>query len=241
VQERARCESCHAPVTCGSCHLAVGNNGEANRALVIDEDAAVATSASPTGRAPHRVVSRAFFRSASLVRHLPRSAHAPPRRTDPHRDRASDRAGEDSCATCHFDGHRFAGASAELLERALRLDVSLTEVKLTDVGAAHAVPTGQVGLREVWVAVTVTDETGVVTEVPRALDLTADLGGADVFTDATTLVPHALAAGQTRSFPVSGARRVTARLFWRAVRESTGRALGLPTQTELVLERTSQR
>lgn len=240
AQERARCESCHAPVTCVTCHLAVGNNGEANRALVIDDDAAVATSSMPDAAAPHRTVTRSFFRSASLCGtcHEVRTPHLVEETLTEYR--ASDRAGEDSCATCHFDGHRFEGASPALLARALELAVTSSEVRLTNVGAAHAVPTGQLGLREVWVDVTVIDDSGAVHEFSRALDLTADLGGADVFTEADTLVPHGLAANETRVFPISGsAARVSARLYFRSVRATTARALGLPTAAELVLERSA--
>lgn len=186
-------------------------------------------------------MARSYFRSASLCGtcHEVRTPHLVEETLTEYR--ASDRAGEDSCATCHFDGHRFVGATAAMMARALRLDVTPEGVRLTNVGAAHAVPTGQLGLREVWVDVTVTDAQGAVFEFPRALDLTADLGGADVFTEAPGLMPHGLAAGETRVFSVSGgARRITARLFFRRVRASTARALGLEAaRAELVDERAS--
>ncbi len=113
---RAQWVACHQPghggddaIGCASCHLAVGNRGEANGALVVKEDAPIA-GPHDSERAPHEVSSRSFFRSASLCGtcHEVRTAHLEEPTLSEYR--ASSSAGEDSCARCHLRaGHRIAG------------------------------------------------------------------------------------------------------------------------------------
>lgn len=139
------------------------------------------------------------------------------------------------------------GASAEvrararadavaLLASALSLEVvrdgDAIEVRLTNVGARHAVPTGVAFLRDVWVDVEIVDDEGTETRT-RVIELgdqpTREGRAVALITDADDVIERRLAYGQTRAQRVEiapGARAVVA-LRARAFRQDVLVALDL--------------
>lgn len=221
-----RCVACHEPehageqfITCASCHLAVGNREDANGALVVNLEAAVGSTQVPE-RAPHAVSKRAFFNAPNLCGTC-HEVKGPGHLDEPTLTEffESPREMGASCTSCH-SGHNFQGTA--LMKQALKLEVLDGVVRLTNVGAAHHVPTGMTVLRDVWVDVEVD---GV--SYPRVMQLGAELD-APVFTDSTINRSRSLAAGASRewSLPV-GATSARATLRFREVRAETLEALGL--------------
>ena len=112
-------------------------------------------------------------------------------------------------------------------------------------------PTGAVHLRDAWVEVQFLGAGGTPLRTTRVLELGAKLerDGREValVTDATTVTPRGLAAGEARtaSLPVPpGAERAVVRLFARAVRDAALHELGLDARAPdvpalLVLEVTA--
>lgn len=223
---QARCVACHEPghagetfITCASCHLAVGNRGDANGALVVELDAAVGAPEVPE-RAPHAVSKRAFFNAPNLCGTC-HEVKGPGHLDEPTLTEffASPRELGASCASCH-DDHTFQGLS--MMRQALKLELVGGAVRLTNVGAAHGVPTGAIALRDVWVDVEVD---GV--RYPRVIELGAELDAA-VFTDSSFIRSRSLAAGASREWPLpSGATSVSATLRFQPVRAETLEVLGL--------------
>lgn len=256
---RAQCVACHQPghggeegaIGCASCHLAVGNRGESNGALIVKPEAPVSGPRGDATKAPHTVTTRGFFRSASLCGtcHEVKTPHLVEETLTEYR--ASSRASEDECTSCHLDEHRFSGlepkwnapadeqargreAARVLVDKALLLEMTGREVRLTNRGAAHAVPTGQVALRDVWVDVTLTDATGARTEFARVIELGARLERAGqpvvLLTDATQVTARGLRLGETRTWSAPREGQLEARLMFRAVREDALLALGLEAE-----------
>lgn len=252
---RAQCEACHQPghvdekfIGCASCHLAVGNRGDSNGQLVVDVNAPVATRNAPKN-APHTLTNRRFFAAPNLCGTC-HEVKGPGHLDEPTLTEffASPTEAGQTCTNCHFDeGHRFVGLSPawglskserdeatkrseQLLSRALKLVVTEREVTITNVGAAHGVPTGMTAVRDVWVEVTFMLNGERV--VQRVLELGAKLEGANgdvaLFTDATKITSRSLKFNESRSWtaPV-GASEVKAVINARAIREETLRALGL--------------
>lgn len=253
---RAQCEACHQPghaeeafVGCASCHLAVGNRGDANGAMVVDVTAPVATRNAGV-RAPHTVSQRRFFDAPNLCGTC-HEVKGPGHLDEPTLTEFFESPAEagQTCTSCHFDeGHRFVGLSpawgasqvereratrrsTALLARALKLEVRDSEVRLTNTGAAHGVPTGMTSVREIWVEVSYVLNGETVSA--RVLDLGAKLEGADgrdvaVFTDAQRIVSRSLKFNETRAWvaPV-GATGLSAVIKARAIRGETVRALEL--------------
>ena len=257
---RARCVACHTPgfvnepaIGCASCHLAVGNRGTFNGAVVVKLDAPIAVRTVPAN-APHATSARGFLTSASLCGTC-HEVRGPAHLDEPTLSeyRAADTRGEDECVSCHFEeGHRFSGleprwggttaeveegtrSAQRLLQRALSLEVAGTTVRLTNVGATHGVPTGMTAMRDVWVDVTVRDAQGALVKFPRVIELGARLEGSALFTDATAIVPRSLAAGQRREWQAPGVV-VEASLHARAYRDEALEALGLGSMAAQVPE-----
>ncbi len=262
---RAQCESCHQPghvdekfIGCASCHLAVGNREDANGAMVVDVRAPVASAKAPSARAPHTLTQRRFFDAPNLCGTC-HEVKGPGHLDEPTLTEffASPLEAGQTCTSCHFEtGHRFVGltpawgaspevraraeaAAVALLRRALKLEVQGDEVQLTNVGAAHGVPTGMTAVRDVWVDVSLVDASGVRAEYPRVFQLGAKLeagtGDVALFTDATRIVSRSLAAGQSRSWRIpAGTQSLTVTLRARAIREETLRALGITEEVPLL-------
>ncbi len=227
---RARCEACHQPghvdaavIGCASCHLAVGNREDANGALVVKAEAAVASPRVPVDP-PHAVTKRRFFESPNLcgtchevkgpglLEELTLSEFF-----------ASPLEQGQSCTSCHAP-HEAHGLA--LLSRALELKVEHGAVVLTNTGAAHAVPTGMTALRDIWVEVTVDGQT-----VARAISLAAELD-APLFVESSKILPRGLKPFESATWPLpSSAREVETVLFSRRVRADTALALGLEVET----------
>jgi hypothetical protein len=258
---RARCVACHQPghvegetIGCASCHLAIGNRGEADGALVVKLDAPIGTRRPVS--APHATTERPFFGSASLCgtchevrgpRHLDE-----PTLTE---FRASAFADDDSCTGCHLDdGHRFAGlappfgatpeeatAAAQrtrrLLARAVTVEVDGFEVHVRNGGAGHAFPTGMTSLRDAWLDVEARYADGSTRRFSRALEFGARLerDGEPVLlvTDATRVVSRSLQPGEARTWRLPeearpGLSSLRATVHARAYRAGVLEALGLP-------------
>ena len=222
----ARCVACHEPghagetfITCASCHLAVGNREDANGAVVVDVNAPVGTAELPA-HAPHAVTKRAFFNAPNLCGTC-HEVKGPGHLDEPTLTEffASPREMGASCGSCH-DGHTLDGVS--LMQKALKLEIVDGVVRVTNLGAAHGVPTGMTALRDVWVDAVVD---GV--SYPRVIELGAELD-APVFTESSFIRSRSLAAGASREWPLpDGAKSVSASLLFREVREETMTALGL--------------
>lgn len=261
-----------ASVGCVSCHGAVGNRGEFNGALEIDLDAPLAGPSPAAHQDAHRTAPRPLLTSASLCGTC-HEVHGPGLLEEPTLTeyRASPFAAEDSCLSCHRtpgpDLHRFLGVdppwgappaeaaraaeeSRKLWARALHMEViyksGKTLVRLENRGAGHAVPTGVVFLRDVWVDAFWEDAAGTRFEVPRLMELGALLerGGQPValVTDADRVTPRGLAPGEGREVEVPGPQgaraplRLVATLKARAVRASAMSALGLEREDAQVPE-----
>ncbi len=230
---RARCETCHQPghagdqtIGCASCHLAVGNREDANGALVVNVEAAVAGPGENT-RAPHEVTPRRFFQAPNLCGtcHEVRGPGLLDEPTLSEFFAAPLEAGQ-TCTSCH-DPHEAPGQV--LLTKALALEVVDGAVVLTNVGAGHAVPTGMTAIRDVWVDVEVD---GVLHE--RVIELGAELD-ASVFTESSFIRPRGLMRGASRRWLVPpGAGEVRASLHFSPVRAETARALGLEVEHRLL-------
>lgn len=232
----ARCVACHEPghagetfITCASCHLAVGNREDANGAMVVELKAAVGAPEVPR-HAPHAVSKRAFFNAPNLCgtcHEVKGPGHL--EETTLTEFFASPRELGANCGSCH-DGHTLDGVA--LMQKALKLEVVDGVVRVTNIGAAHGVPTGMTALRDVWVDVEVD---GV--SYPRVIELGAELDAA-VFTESSFIRSRSLAAGASREWALpDGATSVSASLRFRPVRASTLEALGLPVpDAELVSE-----
>ncbi len=76
-----------------------------------------------------------------------------------------------TCQDCHFADGRHGALRSEDLKRAARLEIlapdaillgeeATVQVRITNVGAGHDLPTGAAELRQLWLAVTVTDAAG---------------------------------------------------------------------------------
>lgn len=235
---RAQCVACHAPafgedrvIGCVACHAAIGNQGEANGALVV-KPAGPLSARTPT-HAPHQVEARSFLTSDSLCGTC-HEVHGPGLLDEPTLTefRNSPAAGGEGCLQCHgATGHELQGFS--LMSRALTLSATNGAVTLTNTGAGHAVPTGIAAVRDVWVDVIAVDGDGREVVVERVLTLGARLtrAGAEValMTDADHLESRALAPGETRRWPVPAGLRVRrAVLKALPVRAEALEALGLP-------------
>lgn len=254
---RAQCEACHQPghageafIGCASCHLAVGNRGDLNGAIVVDVSAPVATPKAPSPKSPHTLTRRRFFDAPNLCGTC-HEVKGPGHLDEPTLTEFFESPAEagQTCAGCHFDeGHRFVGLSPawgagkrerdeatarseRLLSRALKLEVDGREVKLTNVGAAHGVPTGMTAVRDVWVEVTFVLNGERVQQ--RALELGAKLEAGDgtevaLFTEAARSTSRSLKFGEARMWTApAGATGLDAVVKARAVREATLRALGI--------------
>lgn len=106
-----------------------------------------------------------------------------------------------------------AAESTALLGRAVTLEMvemvdgaSGVEVRLTNTGGGHAVPTGVSFLRDLWVDVRVVDAEGAIFDVPRVIALGARMtrGGkeVDLPTDADTIEGRVLAPDAAVSAPI---------------------------------------
>ncbi len=234
---QARCIACHEPehagekfVTCASCHLAVGNREDANGALVVDLNAAVGATETP--RAPHAVTKRAFFNAPNLCGTC-HEVKGPGHLDEPTLTEffASPREMGANCTSCH-DGHNFEGQS--MMRKALKLEVVGGVVRVTNIGAAHGVPTGMTALRDVWIDVVVD---GVAYQ--RVIELGAELDAA-VFTESSFSRSRSLAAGASREWPLpAGATSVRATLYFQSVRADTLIALGLPVPDAQIIDTVS--
>lgn len=266
---RARCVACHRPahvegetIGCASCHLAIGNRGEADGALVVKLDAPVGTRGPVS--APHATTARGFLGSASLCGTC-HEVRGPGHLDEPTLTefRASSFADDDSCTTCHLEaGHRFAGlappfgaspeeaaAAAErtrrLLARALTVEVDGPEVRVRNTGAGHAFPTGMTSLRDAWLDVEVGYADGSTQRFLRALEFGARLEreGEPVvlFTEATRVVSRSLQPGEARTWRLPAAAQpgvtfLRATVHARAYRAGVLEALGLPALSAEVPE-----
>ena len=201
---RARCETCHSPglgdahgIGCPSCHLATGNRGTQNGALVVDLDGPVATAHDV--KAPHPTRQGGFLRASELCGTC-HEVHGPGALDEPTftEFQATNPPAEVTCAGCHLVDHRMVGLSEATLAQALELRWTSREVTVRNVGARHRVPTGMTALRQVWVEVTV--DGGVV----RVLDLGAEVRPGPSFVDADAITPRGLQFGEARSWTSDG-------------------------------------
>lgn len=235
---RARCETCHTPrhsedegITCVSCHSAVGNRGEHDGQVVVDLNAPLAGPTAPA-TAPHAVTRRGLLSSASLCITC-HEVTGPGVFDEPTGSEFRASGAEDAaCAQCHLEGHRFEGLA--LLEKALKVEASLSgEVAVTNVGAAHSVPTGIALLRDIWVDVDFELADGGTVQVPRVLELGSRLSHAGMPvalpTEADAVTSRALKAKERRVVQLAvppGARGVQAHVRSRAIRADVLEALG---------------
>lgn len=204
---RARCETCHSPgpadphgIGCASCHLAIGNRGTGNGALVVDPDGPIATSREVA--APHATRSTGFLVSSELCGTC-HEVHGPGLLDEPTLTEFAQTAPPAgvTCLTCHVKDHRMRGLSAESLAEALSLTWDEHTVTLQNVGARHRVPTGMAALRDVWVDVQLGEADGGTHLEARVFELGAELiGPSGSFIDATEIHPRGLQFGEARTW-----------------------------------------
>ena len=217
----------HGPdhaIGCVSCHAAVGNREERDGLLLVDLGLPVAGPFSdPVPTAAHGSRQSDLVASPSLCgtcHEVSGPRHFVEQTLTEYRASPAAAAGE-TCATCHFPrtdvgaaalggptdrplaDHRAVGFAPVRLASALTLELSGAsdgrsfDVRLTNTGAGHHVPTGVSFLRDIYVDVILTDATGAEHLTPRAIDLRSHLtrDGYEVAlaTDADQIVSHALA------------------------------------------------
>lgn len=233
-----RCVACHAPgyadepvVGCLACHGAVGNRGEADGALIVDERGPLGARGAVEG-APHGVTDRAFLLSSSLCatcHEVTGPALLDERTGSEHA--ASGRP--ESCADCHLpDGDHDLRPR---WEGALRLELHRSggelEVAVTNVGAAHAVPTGAAFLRELRVELAYDGEDGTEVVLELAPRPTDHGDPVPLPTDGDAIEGGGLGPGETRSAWVEVPEDVDvarARVVFRRFRPEVLHALDLP-------------
>lgn len=223
-------------VGCVTCHAAVGNRGVQNGALVVDLGAPLAAAAEPgASTTAHDTEVRDYLTSPELCGtcHV---VHGPGLFEEVTLDELRASADpERTCAGCHMPklpsggaDHRFTGVdpawgaeagaaeraaseSAALLARAVTLELldgeSGIEVRLTNTGGGHSVPTGVTFLRDFWVDVRLVDSEGVVFELPRVIELGARMTYAgeevDLPTDADAIEARVLAPEASVTAPIA--------------------------------------
>ena len=226
----ARCVSCHQPghgdqhaITCVSCHGAVANRGVGDGKLVVDLSAPLAGISADAANPAHGTRVRPLLRSPDLCGTC-HEVTGPRLLSEPTLSEFRASGAQDSgttCLTCHFQGHRFVGFSPELLRDGLALQVErrgeALEIALTNVGAAHNIPTGATFLRRIWVEVRQPDG---LTSVPVELGSTVQHEGSDValFTDGDAARHSALAPGETVTRSVVAMEGSTVHLLARRIR-----------------------
>jgi hypothetical protein len=137
-----------------------------------------------------------------------------------------------------------AEEATALLQNALSLDATregtALVVRVTNVGARHAVPTGVAFLRDVWIDVIVHAHDGTTRTIARVTSLGDQplRGGEPValITDADSVERHRLDYGQTReaSVAVADAVEIEVVLRARAFREEVLVALDLVARADEV-------
>ena len=170
-------EAARGGVTCDVCHSIVGTTGAANGAYILD----------PTRRPVGDVKSTCTRAVTATLAQRDSSVCAPCHEaTNPGSgvtvmstysewQRSPFNTGDPSttttCLQCHFADGRHGGLRREDLQKAARVEILPAaeptpgdkvelQVRVTNVGAGHDLPTGVAELRRVWLEVTVTDATG---------------------------------------------------------------------------------
>jgi len=261
-------------VGCVACHSAVGNRGVQNGAVVVDLGAPIGARRAVDARPAHETVAREYLTSSEMCGtcHV---VHGPGLFEEVTLDELLDSAPPvRACVDCHMPktksggaDHRFTGvdplwgapaeereagvaASTALLAQALTLEVTTSgegfEVRLTNTGGGHAVPTGVSFVRDLWVDVRLLDSEGAVLDMPRVIELGGRLSRdgqpVSVPTEADAIEPLVLASGESAKVPVAippGAVSpitLEATLRARAVRAELLEALGLKDREEEVPE-----
>lgn len=139
---------------------------------------------------------------------------------------------------------RAAAEATTLLENALSLDATregaVLVVRVTNVGARHAVPTGVAFLRDVWVDVLVHARDGSTRTAPRVISLgDQPLSGGEpvaLITDADSVERHRLEYGESRDarLEIPDDAEVEVVLRARAFREEVLVALDLSARADEV-------
>ncbi len=165
-------------VSCDTCHSVVGATGLANAAYVMDPQMTTQTSAlsitDHRARYARDLLTKAEFcatchEATNPTSNLPvMTTYSEWRKS---RYNTGDRATATTCQGCHFAAGRHGelrladltgAARVELLplnEAVAGNEVAL-QVRVTNVGAGHDLPTGAAELRQMWLAVTVSDASG---------------------------------------------------------------------------------
>ncbi|MCB9687902.1 MAG: hypothetical protein H6735_22870 [Alphaproteobacteria bacterium] len=229
-----RCVACHAPgwadepdVGCVACHGAIGNLGEADGALIVDERGPI--GARGVVDAPHGVEPRGFLLSSSLCA----TCHevTGPRLLDERTGSEHAVSGRvEGCADCHLpDGdHDLRPRWEDALALTVRREGGDAVVTVSNVGAGHAIPTGAAFLRDLRVDLVVDGVAErVLTLVPVPV---ADGVPVALPTDADGFEGEALQAGETRTARVGlpeDADRIEAIAVFRRFRPEVLEALGV--------------
>lgn len=261
-------------IGCVACHSAVGNRGVGNGAVVIDLGAPIGATRAANSAPAHGTEARDYLASNEMCGtcHV---VHGPGLFEEDTLGELLAASTEKTCRDCHLRprggaaDHRFTGVdprwgaseeeraaatseSVALIAEALSLSVVPAtggfEVRLTNTGAGHAVPSGVAFLRDFWVDVRITDAGGAVFEMPRVIELGGGLtrSGEPVSlpTQADTIHPRVLVFGETAAANgaapegASAPVKVEATLRVRAVRADLLVALGLEDRAAEVPEMT---
>ncbi len=168
----------NAGVTCDVCHGIAGVTGVGNGAYVLDPSPSAQHAGHPTRPTTpvdHDLLVRPEFCAACHEATHPGSG-LPVMTTysewQASRFNTGDPATTTTCQDCHFAQGRHGSLHPDDLTQAARIEILPTEaalggeselqVRVSNVGAGHALPTGSAELRQMWLAVTVTDAAGRV-------------------------------------------------------------------------------
>ncbi len=171
-------EAANAGVSCDVCHGIAGVTGVGNGAYVLDPSRTTQHAARPTSPiapADHNLLSRPEFCAVCHEAANPGSG-LPVMTTfsewQASRFNTGDPATTTTCQDCHFAQGRHGSLHPDDLTQAARIDIlpgeaapgqeSELRVRVSNTGAGHALPTGSAELRQMWLAVTVTDAAGQV-------------------------------------------------------------------------------
>lgn len=170
-------EAANAGVSCDVCHGIAAVTATGNGAYVLNPDSTVQHASHPTSpiASTPDLLGRAELCATCHEATNPGSGL--PVMTTFSEWQAShfntgDLATTTTCQDCHFAQGRHGSLHADDLTQAARLDIlpgkaalgreSELQVKVNNVGAGHFLPTGSAELRQMWLAVTVTDDAGRV-------------------------------------------------------------------------------
>ncbi len=169
-------DQAQAGITCDICHSVVNVTGSSNGSYGLDGDSAPSLTPGPehSSRYQRDLLTRPEFCAACHEATNPASGFAVMTTYSEwqhSRFNTGDPATTKTCQDCHFADGRHGALRLDDLQQAARLEIlapadatpgeeMAVQVRVTNVSAGHDLPTGAAELRQMWLALTVTDAAG---------------------------------------------------------------------------------